>query len=66
VWNESFTFDINLGTEPLFLEVMDKDTFGQDDSEGVCFVSLNDPRLIEQQKADMWFDLQNKENKNEI
>ena len=66
VWNESFTFDINLGTEPLFIEVMDKDTFGKDDSEGICFVSLNDPRLIEQQKADMWFDLQNKDNKNEI
>ena len=48
MWNESFTFDINLGTEPLFIEVMDKDTFGKDDSEGICYVNLNDPRLVDQ------------------
>ena len=35
VWNESFTFEITHGSEPLFIEVMDKDAFGADDSEGI-------------------------------
>jgi Ca2+-dependent lipid-binding protein len=34
VWNESFTFDIIHGKEPLKITVMDKDTFGNDDFEG--------------------------------
>jgi Ca2+-dependent lipid-binding protein len=41
VWNESFTFDIMHGKEPLKIVVMDKDTFGNDDFEGQCHVSLN-------------------------
>jgi Ca2+-dependent lipid-binding protein len=28
VWNESFTFDITHGKDPLEVYVMDKDTFG--------------------------------------
>jgi Ca2+-dependent lipid-binding protein len=40
VWNESFTFDIINGREALKITVMDKDTFGNDDFEGMCFVSL--------------------------
>ena len=40
VWNESFTFDIDTGREPLQIEVMDKDTFGADDFEGECQISL--------------------------
>jgi Ca2+-dependent lipid-binding protein len=35
VWNESFTFEISQGTMPLQIEVMDHDTFGEHDSEGV-------------------------------
>lgn len=31
VWNESFTFDIMHGKEPLRISVMDKDTFGNDE-----------------------------------
>jgi Ca2+-dependent lipid-binding protein len=34
VWNESFTFDIVHGNEPLKIAIMDKDTFGNDDFEG--------------------------------
>jgi hypothetical protein len=55
VWNESFTFDIVHGREPLKVVVMDKDTFGNDDFEGQCFVSLNG--LRDQMKHDSWFDL---------
>lgn len=40
VWNESFTFDIVHGREPLVVTVMDKDTFGKDDFEGACEVNL--------------------------
>ena len=36
VWNESFTFEIVHGREPLQIVVMDKDTFGKDDLEGMC------------------------------
>lgn len=55
VWNESFTFDIVHGREPLKVVVMDKDTFGNDDFEGQCHVSLNG--LRDQMKHDSWFDL---------
>ncbi len=34
VWNESFTFDIQHGRDPLEVYVYDKDTFGNDDFEG--------------------------------
>lgn len=50
MWNESFTFEIHHGRDPLFIEVMDKDTFGEDDSEGVCTFSLDD--LRDQMKHD--------------
>lgn len=40
VWNESFTFDIVHGREPLQVTVMDKDTFGKDDFEGQTEVNL--------------------------
>ena len=36
---------------------MDKDTFGQDDSEGGCELYLRDYNLVEQQKVDLWLDL---------
>jgi Ca2+-dependent lipid-binding protein len=42
VWNESFTFEISHGREALFIEVMDKDTFGDDDSEGITELRLMD------------------------
>ena len=42
VWNESFTFEISQGTLPLYIEVMDKDTFGDDDSEGVYQLYLTE------------------------
>ena len=41
VWNESFTFDISSKDEYLVVEVYDKDTFGNDDFEGMFRVSLN-------------------------
>lgn len=41
VWNESFTFDVLHGKEPLRIKVMDKDTFGNDEFEGMSYVSLN-------------------------
>lgn len=55
VWNESFTFDIHHGRDKLFIEVMDKDTFGEDDSEGICTLSLD--RLEDQMKHDEWLEL---------
>lgn len=58
VWNESFTFDIMHGKEPLKITVMDKDTFGNDEFEGMCYVSLNG--LRDQMKHDSWFDLTDK------
>jgi Ca2+-dependent lipid-binding protein len=40
VWNESFTFEIVHGSEPLQIVVMDKDFYGKDDFEGMCDFSL--------------------------
>ena len=40
VWNESFTFEITHGREPLRVTVFDKDTFGNDEFEGQCMVPL--------------------------
>jgi hypothetical protein len=45
---------------PLFIEVMDKDTFGDDDSEGVYQLYLNDDTILDQLKHDMWLNLRNK------
>jgi Ca2+-dependent lipid-binding protein len=59
VWNESFTFEISHGSMPLMIEVMDKDTFGEDDSEGICRLKLNE-ELLDQMKHDMWFELTDK------
>ena len=50
VWNESFTFDILQGREPLKVIIMDKDTFGKDEFEGKCMVPLT--LLIDQMKHD--------------
>jgi Ca2+-dependent lipid-binding protein len=55
VWNESFTFEIVQGREPLQIVVMDKDTFGKDDLEGMCEFSL--VNLQDQMKHDVWLDL---------
>ena len=55
VWNESFTFEITHGREPLQIVVMDKDTFGNDDLEGICQFPLN--QLRDQMKHDQWLDL---------
>ena len=52
VWNESFTLDIMHGRDVLKVIVMDKDTFGNDDFEGQCIVSLN--MLRDQMKKDEW------------
>ena len=40
VWNESFNFDISHGREPLVVTVWDKDTFGNDEFEGMCVIPL--------------------------
>jgi Ca2+-dependent lipid-binding protein len=62
VWNESFTFDIEHGQDTLKIVVFDKDTFGQDDFEGECEVSLQeDPGIRGQKKVDIWCDLFDKE-----
>jgi Ca2+-dependent lipid-binding protein len=41
VWNESFTFDITHGKDPLKITIMDKDRFGGDDFEGQAVINLN-------------------------
>ena len=43
----------------LKIVVMDKDTFGNDDFEGQCTVSLN--MLRDQMKKDEWFQLVDKD-----
>ena len=40
-WCEVMTFEIQHGRDPLFIEVMDKDAFGKDYTEGVCSFSLD-------------------------
>jgi len=55
VWNESAYFDITDAQEPLLVEVFDKDTFGNDDFEGMCQVDLEE--LRDQVKKDLWFNL---------
>ncbi len=60
VWNESFTFDIDHGREKLRIEIYDKDTFGSDEFEGMCFVDLQED-LNDQMKHDLWIDLIDKE-----
>jgi RAS protein activator-like 1 len=60
VWNESFTFEISQGTLPLLIEVMDKDTFGEDDCEGVHQVYLTEEQILDQMKHDVWLNLRNK------
>jgi Ca2+-dependent lipid-binding protein len=50
VWNESFTFEIYHGREPLKVVIMDKDNFGNDDLEGICQLNLQD--LRDQMKHD--------------
>ena len=59
VWNECFSFDIETGQERLIVNVMDKDTFGNDDFEGQCQVDLHDD-LYDQSKHDNWYDLTDK------
>lgn len=41
MWNESFTFEITEGKEPLQVIVMDQD-IGSDDFEGKCSISLEE------------------------
>lgn len=55
VWNESFTFEIVHGSEPLQIVAMDKDFYGKDDFEGMCDFSL--ANLQDQMKHDQWLDL---------
>jgi Ca2+-dependent lipid-binding protein len=59
VWNESFTFEISHGREPLQIVVMDKDTFGKDDLEGMCEFPL--VHLQDQMKHDQWIDLRDEQ-----
>jgi Ca2+-dependent lipid-binding protein len=40
VWNESFTFEIGTGQEPLTIIVMDQD-LGNDDFEGQVVIPLD-------------------------
>ena len=59
MWNESFTFEITEGKEPLTVIVMDQD-IGSDDFEGKTAVPLD--FLSDQQKHEQWFDLQGEGN----
>jgi Ca2+-dependent lipid-binding protein len=62
VWNESFTFDITHGNDPLKIVIMDKDRFGGDDFEGQALVNLKNT-LSDQMKKDDWFTLTDKTGK---
>ncbi len=55
VWNESYTFEIRNGNEKMKLIVMDKDTFGNDEFQGECYIDLD--TLRDQMKHDMWYEL---------
>jgi Ca2+-dependent lipid-binding protein len=55
VWNEFFTFKIHHERDPLLIEVMYKDLFGEDDSAGFCKFSLDE--LRDQMKHEKWLEL---------
>jgi len=59
VWNESFTFEISHGREKMRVIIMDKDTFGNDDFAGECYIDLD--TLRDQMKHDTWYDLHEKD-----
>jgi len=42
VWNESSTFDIVHGQDPLKLEVLDQDTFAKDTTVGIAYLDLQE------------------------
>ena len=57
VWNESFIFEISLNDHLLDIQVMDKDTFGND-FEGKAQVDLKtDEEIAQQKKTIVWRDL---------
>lgn len=66
VWNESFTFEISQGTMPLQIEVMDHDTFGEHDSEGVSQLYMTEDSILDQLKHDMWLNLRDKKTGKEV
>lgn len=45
---------------------MDKDAFGEDDSEGVYQLYLTDNLLLDQMKHDLWLNLRDKKTNQEI
>jgi hypothetical protein len=57
VWNESFIFEIDHSQHQLLIQVMDKDTFGQD-FEGKAEVNLReDQEIADQKKTIVWREL---------
>lgn len=57
MWNESFIFEIDHSQYRLLIQVMDKDTFGQD-FEGKAEVNLREEQEItEQKKTIVWREL---------
>jgi Ca2+-binding EF-hand superfamily protein len=58
VWEETFTFQIEKGTDDLSVTVMDHDTLGRHDFEGQVFIPLQS--IKDQMKHDQFFDLHGK------
>jgi Ca2+-binding EF-hand superfamily protein len=58
VWEETFTFQIQKGTEDLSVIVMDHDTLGRHDFEGQVLIPLQS--IADQMKHDQFFDLHGK------
>jgi Ca2+-binding EF-hand superfamily protein len=59
VWEETFTFQIQRGTEDLSVIVMDYDTFGKHDFEGQVIIPLQS--IADQMKHDQFFELHGKD-----
>lgn len=55
VWNEDFFLPVTSKEETVKIEVMDKDSFGSDDLEGIVHISVKE--LLHQENIDDWLGL---------
>jgi hypothetical protein len=57
VWEETFHFDIHNGKEEIKVSIMDRNMVKQDTVVGVLYIPIQ--TLIDQQKVEDWFNLEN-------
>ena len=59
VWNEDFVLSVKSKMSVLRVEIFDKDAVGDDDLEGLVHIPMMS--LINQQKMDNWYELENED-----